>query len=78
MEGISLYSCEKLKNYKVKSFSGRAIEITQKLDRIGLRVGETICVIGQNYGRHSLLVKIKGVSFALDSSICKGVIVESA
>ena len=73
-----LAECEKNKVYMVREFSGHAKEIEEKLNRVGLRVGVSVCVTNSNYGKNALLVKIQGVGFALDTKICKGVIVESA
>ena len=78
METVTLYSCEKFKKYKISKLDGHAKEIAEKLNRIGLRVGEEVYVTNFNYHRNTLLVKIKGVSFALDALICKGVILEGA
>lgn len=78
MEKVALYYCKRGEKYIVVGFEGHAESVAQKLVRIGLRVGEEITVTNFNFGKNAMLIKIKGISFALDAKICKGVMVESA
>ncbi len=51
--------------------------VLSQLNKLGFFVGEKIKLLNYNYNKESYLVKIMGINYAIDKSVCEGIFVSN-
>ncbi len=72
---LKLSECEKKKVYVISVIKVKDDNIKQQLKNLGFVKNEKIVLLNCNYGKSSYLVKVMGINYSLDKSICEDIIV---
>lgn len=75
---FNLLSCEKNKDYKLVEIKIDNSKAKLELKNLMIDVGNTIKVIATNYGKKSILIKSRNVSFGIDSKLAEKIFVSEA
>ncbi len=76
MTKIKLSECKTNKTYLVCDLKEENKEIILQLKNLGFSVGEKVELIKSNYRKKSFLVKVMGINYAMDKSICDKILVK--
>ena len=76
MTKIKLSECKTNKTYLVCDLTEENKEIILQLKNLGFSVGEKVELIKSNYRKKSFLVKVMGINYAMDKSICDKILVK--
>lgn len=76
MTKIKLSECKTNKTYLVCDLKEENKEIVLQLKNLGFSVGEKVELIKSNYRKKSFLVKVMGINYAMDKSICDKILVK--
>ena len=71
---LKLSNCEKNKEYVIKEIKVRE-EIKHRLTCLGFLPKEKIKLLKYNYNNTCYLVKVMGINYMVDKSICEEVVV---
>lgn len=72
---LKLSECEKNKDYVISKIMIKEDEIKHRLKCLGFLEKEKIKVLNNNYGNTCYLIKVMGVNYAVDKTICDGIVV---
>lgn len=64
---------QKEKDYVIKEILVQNESIKQQLENLGFFKHEKIRLLNYNYGKKSYLIKVMGINYAIDKSVCENI-----
>ena len=59
--------------YKIKNINIKDKCIYKQLENLGFLKNEKIILLNHNYGKKTYLIKVMGIKYAIDKSVCDGI-----
>lgn len=72
----SLINLQKNKQAKIEKIEIKDNKVKLQLKNLGFEIGEEIKLLNYNYNKTSYLIKVMGVNYAIDKTICENIFVD--
>ena len=76
MNIIKLSDIKINKYYKIEEIKINDIKIKKQIENLGFLKNEKIQLLKHNYGKNSYLIKVMGINYAIDKSVCDEIFVK--
>ena len=76
MNIICFGEAEVNKIYKIECLEMKNKNIKTQLEKLGFLKNENIQLLKYNYGKKSYLIKVMGINYAIDKSVCDEIFVK--